>query len=423
MSEVPPERPIPPERPSLVSLRLSAPVLVEPIDPEPHEERTQLAKAREGTKAKGWRLHRLLGVGPVTAAYEAFFGDGDKGDHAVLKLLVGSVAKNERARGLFLRSAYAANRFRHQRVVGITLDGVDDEGTPFVVRPWHDAKPLDEVVESDTLTEAKVLRIAEQLLDALELAHSHGIVHGAIAPSNILVNSRGSMRLCDFATPPGATATAGAPSSPEGERDLLGSLRLGPFTAPERCETPAATAAEPSDIYALAACMYFAITKKYPRGAATTRDALATATVVPLRDALPSGVTVTDAFVAILDHALQREPARRYDSAYAMLGDVRRTMAGRRPKLEAALRPVPSGSYAQLAIAEGSSRALPALVPDVGGVSLNTHVTRQKKEWRGNVILVLAIALLVGIATFVLVSEKREDAAEPAAPTQPQTFH
>jgi serine/threonine protein kinase len=417
------------DRPSLLSLRLSAPVPIEPIEPEPHEERTKLAKSREGTKAKGWRLHRLLGVGPVTAAYEAFFGEdgpAESKDHAVLKLLVGGVAKNERARGLFLRSVYAANRFRHQRVVGITLDGVDEDGTPFVVRPWHDAEPLDAVVAREAFNEAKVLRIAEQVLDALELAHSHGIVHGAITPSNILVNERGSMRLCDFATPPGATATAGAASAPEGERDLLGMLRLGPFTAPERCETPPVAGAEPSDIYALAACMYFALTKKYPRGDATTRDELATAAVIPVRDALPSGVTVTDGFAAIMEHALRREPARRYESAYAMLGDVRRTMAGRRPKLDAALRPVPSGSYAQLpATAEGSSRAVPALVPEIGAASINTRVERRKKEWRGNVLLILAIALLVGIATFVLVREKREDASDPPPPpaAQPPSFH
>jgi serine/threonine protein kinase len=412
----------PTDRQSLVSQRLSAPIAVEPIDPEPHEERTKLARSREGTKALGWRLHRLLGVGPVSAAYEAFFGeDGppEQRDHAVVKLLVGSVAKNEQARALFLRSAYAANRFRHPRVVGIALDGVDDEGSSFVVRQWHDAKPLDAVVESDTLTEAKVLRIAEQVLDALELAHSHGIIHGAITPSNILVNARGSMRLCDFATPPGVTATAtGAPSSDAGDRDLLGTLRIGPFTAPERCETPAVAGAEPADIYALAACMYFALTKKYARGAAATREELATAAVIPVRDALPTGTTVTDSFAAIIDHALQREPVRRYDSAYAMLGDVRRAMAGRRPKLHGALRPIPSGSYKQPALPEGSSRHVPALAD----VSVDTRVRRDKREWRGNVVLILAIALLVGVATFVLVREKRDDATEsPAQPTQ--SFH
>ncbi len=395
---------VPIDRPSLAEL-LVVPE-DEPLPTESVEAREALAKKKVGTKIKGWRLARLLGVGPLTAAYEAYLGDNDAGDHGTLKLLIGEVAKNERARSLFLRSAYAANRFRHPRVLEIRLDGTDSHGAPFIVRTWEDAKSLRETVESHALNEQQVLRVAEQVLDALEIAHAHGVVHGAVSPQNILVTARGSMRLCDFSMPPGA-ATQGI-----AEGDLLGPLRIGPFTAPEQCATPPLATGETADIYGLGACMYYALTKSPPRGDARTPQELAKGVNRPLRALAPE---VGEGLASIIDHALSVDPGLRYESAYAMLGDVRRAMAGRRPKLGDALRPVPSGSYRDLSAADtASSRRMRRLdLPK----PVTTGAVRDKRaqEWKGNVMLILAIALLVGIATFVVVREKIEDQKTPPA--------
>src|SRR5262249_28938238 len=158
------------------------------------------------------------------------------------------------------------------------------------------------------LDEKSVLRMAEQLLDALEMAHAHGILHGAITPSNVLVTPRGSVRLCDFATPPGLGTTRTT------EEDMLAALRAGPFTAPERQRRDAAAARESSDVSALGACMYFAIVKQPPP---SNPDPAARPPWV--RDAVPA---IGANFSAIVAHALQVDPMHRYESAYAMLGDV-----------------------------------------------------------------------------------------------------
>src|SRR5262249_20596714 len=179
-----------------------------PDDPPPpsmsRKEREEIAKKRVGATLKGWRLARLMGIGPICAAYESFRGADDSGEHVVLKLMVGNIAKHERGRAMFLRGAYASNRFTHPRVVSVSADGTDADGAPFVWGRWVDAETLGQVVlRSETgIEQPQVLRIAEQVLDALEIAHSHGIVHGAITPRNILVTPRGSVRLCDFSIPP-----------------------------------------------------------------------------------------------------------------------------------------------------------------------------------------------------------------------------
>lgn len=408
---------------SPLSVRLHIATPQQPLNLRPLVEREELAHRRVGTRIKGWRLLRLLGTGPLTAAYEAIHGEKDSGDRGVLRVLTGDLAKNERAKGQFLRASYAANRFRHPRVVPIVADGADDDGAPYIIRAFNEAKPLAQVVaEAQANTDEsgqpkpvcieapKVLRMMEQVLDALEIAHAHGVIHGAISPSNVLMTPRGSIRLVDFATPPGTSIMG------QDVRDVLADARVGPFTPPERCEMPPAVPNEQTDVWAVAACAYFALSGKFPRGADTGRAELATAPSVSLREVMPDA---PEPIAAMLDHALMAEPERRYGSAYAMLGDVRRALAGRSPKLGDALRPVPSGSYRDVSLPSsrrvvladaGSSRVL-GTAPQPS--SSSREATRQRAEWRGNLLLIMAIALLVGVATFVVVRERIEEERKP----------
>jgi serine/threonine-protein kinase len=375
-----------------------------------------MAEEKVGLTLKGWRLGRLLGVGPVSAAYEATRGVQDGASRGVVRLVIGSLAKNERARSQFIRAAYAASRFQHPRVIAVSGDGTDDAGAPFVVRPWADAEPLAAlVIREGAMTEAKALRLAEQVLDALEIAHAHGVVHGALTPSNLLVTPRGSIRLCDFATPPGVGARA--------EDDVLAPRRATPWAPPERCSTTPEAATEMGDLWGLGACLYFAVSKAAPRGNAESMADLARRKAVPLRELVPG---VTENFAALVEHALELDPTLRYEGAYAMLGDVRRVMAGRKPKLADAQRPNPSGSFSgalpsrstshsgslqsrswhrpissSTSLADGKGR------PQSAG-SLAKLDTR-RAEWKGNVALILAIATLVGVATFVMVRERVEE--------------
>lgn len=400
-----------PDTKSPLSERLRVSTPTSPVF-EPPDARQVRADAILGKSFGGWRFTRLLGIGPTSAAFEVTTGSDARGSRGVARVLVGPAGQHEAMRHHFLRGAYAANRFRHPRVVQVVADGETDEEETFVVRAWQTARTLDEIVESDgPMPIESALRIGEQLLDALEIAHSQGVVHGAVTPTNVLVTARGSIRLTDFSTPPGA----GKAVPPWAEAPLA--ARRGPFAPPEWWARPPTAASEETDVFGVGACMYYALTGKPPRKESAAIEDLGHLDPVPMRELRPE---VSEDLAKVVHHALHRTPEERYDGAYAMLGDVRRVMAGRAPKLSDAFRPIPSSSFRQVRFgAPPSTNQLPSSTTrSVGSMPAPDPKSGSSREWRGNLMLIVAIASLVGLATYVMARERMQETdAPPAAPS------
>jgi serine/threonine protein kinase len=344
-----------------------------------------------GRHVYGFTIEMALGSGPIGASWLAKRGE----EVGVVRVLAEPYASDPVARAQWLRASWAANRFHHPRVVKLVGQNTDPGGPPAVVRGWAKGEALHEVVCRGAMDRAAALRLMEQLLDVLEIAHAHGIVHGALSPSNLIVTPRGSLRLVDFAAPPGLLGRA------SGDADALGPARAGDFAAPERHFCPTIPASEQADVWSVGACLHFALT-----GAAPPAD--------PDRAAHPSHGVVERAghdVAAMIGLATSRDAGARYESAYAMLGDVRRILAGRRPKLGAAIAPVPSQSLAQ-----GAS-----LRPSWSGSRAEAEIRESKSgaasEWRGNLLLMFAIALVVCVATFVMVRERLGDGPLGSTPS------
>jgi len=343
--------------------------------------------ARIGTVVGGWTIERLLGLGPVCDSWLAARDDR----RAVVRRLRAPYADDPAARVEWLRASWSANRFHHARIVKVVEQAIDRDGTPVVIRAYSRGEPLEDVVRRGALDVAGALRLAEQLLDVLEMAHAHGILHGALTPTNVLVTPRGSVRVVDFATTPGLLARR------TGASDMLATARVGSFLAPERCTRPPAPPTEQADVWSVGACLHLAL-----GGGAPPADAR------PLAG-------VGEDVAAVVAMALAPDPLQRYESAYAMLGDVRRLLAGRKPKLDGSLAPVPSQSLAQLPSLTPEPPAPPSssgLRPVDGAPppAATAEAARPaSREWLGNLLLVLAIALLVALAAYVVVRERLAD--------------
>jgi serine/threonine protein kinase len=359
---------------------------------------------RTGATVCGWSLERLLGLGPTCESWLA----AKKGaPAAVVRVLRDPFANDPRARAEWLGASWAANRFSHACVPRVMQDGADGRGAPVVIRAWASGQSLDRIVRGGGIAPKLALQLAEQVLDALEMAHAHGIVHGALSPPNVVVTERGTVRVLDFATAPGRLA---------GAAEALLRTRISPYMAPrERAalsETDLRATLSPpteqADIWSVGACLYFAIA-----GDAPPLEAPSLRRVVPDTEA---------DVVAVVDRALAIDQAERYESAYAMLGDIRRVLSGRRPSLHSIPAALPSQSAGDLQgypesesgvlgldPATGAARRTDAARPGEGGSPPN--------EWLGNLLLFAAIALMVALASFVLVRERLADRqAEPPPP-------
>src|SRR5215470_13703528 len=108
----------------------------------------------------------------------------------------------EQYRQRFFREAQAAGRLSHPGIVTI-YDVAEDEPTrtPFIVMEYVAGRTLDQVVESvapGKLPHEAALDLVQQVAEALDYAHSHGIVHRDIKPSNIIVTDEGRAKIADF---------------------------------------------------------------------------------------------------------------------------------------------------------------------------------------------------------------------------------
>jgi serine/threonine protein kinase len=352
--------------------------------------------SRTGTVLCGWTLERLLGVGPVC---ESWLASKTGAPDAVVRILREPFASDPIARAEWLGANWAANRFTHARVTRVMQDGADPRGAPAVIRLWASGRSLDDLAGGSGVDPRLALQIAEQLLDVLEMAHAHGVIHGAVSPSNVVVLPSGTIRLLDFAMAPGLV---------EVTEGIL-RARVSPHMSPEQRSSllePDARAAsaptEQSDVWSVGACLHFAIAGRAPAVEAPS-----------LRRTVPG---IDPGVGAVVDRALALDPLERYESAYAMLGDIRRVGSGRKPKLQSAGLPLPSGAPETDGWRESTSGVVglersPRAGQDVAPPAEVDAAGHGPSGWLGNLLLFTAIALMVAVATFVLVRERLADNA------------
>jgi eukaryotic-like serine/threonine-protein kinase len=153
-----------------------------------------------------------------------------------------------------LREARAAGALSHPSVVAV-YDVTEDEGRSFIVMELVDAPTLEQLVRSDgPLDPRRAAEIGLDVLGALEMAHSNGIVHRDVKPANVMVPSAGSAKLADFGI---ATVTGDPKLTASGI--ILGSPS---YMAPEQVTDTVATSA--TDIWALGAVLFFAVMGRPP---------------------------------------------------------------------------------------------------------------------------------------------------------------
>ncbi|WP_433113869.1 serine/threonine-protein kinase [Micromonospora sp. CA-246542] len=211
------------------------------------------------------------------------------------------LADHERAelRSRTLREARTAARLNHPAVVRL-YDVVQVEGSPWIVMEYVPSRTLQDVLDAEgPLEPARAARIGLALLDALEAAHTAGVLHRDIKPQNVLVAHDGRVMLTDF----GLATFDGGDGAMTRPGMVLGSPQ---YVAPERAAEGVSTVA--ADLWSLGATLHAAVEGRSPyarSNAMATLSALAAGPPDPAPHAGP--------LAPVLDGLLRRDPHDRLD--------------------------------------------------------------------------------------------------------------
>ncbi len=254
-----------------------------------------------------YAIERLLGKGGMGAVYLARHRDG--GPPVALKVILPRMLVDEGVQEIFVREIEVTRALRHRNVVGLLDFGRDEGRFYFALEycPGGSAEAL-RVRLGGRVPLPSVLRIAVDALEGLAAAHESGFVHRDLKPDNVLLGEDGTARLADFGL---AKSFQQAGLSGLTATGVIGGTF--PFMAREQL-TSYREARPTTDVWSMAATLYFLLTGEYARdfGDQDPVAVILRGGTVPLRQRDPS---VPEDFAAVIDRALDDEPARRFPTA------------------------------------------------------------------------------------------------------------
>ncbi|MFL6247777.1 MAG: protein kinase domain-containing protein [Thermoanaerobaculia bacterium] len=255
-----------------------------------------------------YRIVSLLGSGGMGEVYLA--DDATLGRRVAIKILPHTIARDAEAKRRMLREARAVAALDHPNVCTI-YDVGEHDARPYIVMQYIEGETLFERLRQGRLSFSECCDIGMQVAGALDEAHSHGVVHRDVKPMNIMLTTRGQVKVLDF-------GLARFAEMKDGSTEVLSKTGVvtgtAPYMSPEQLR--GATTDARSDIFSFGIVLYEMATGRRPFDRDST---VATITAILFEDPEPIDDEDIAPLIPIIRRALAKEPSKRYASTTALV--------------------------------------------------------------------------------------------------------